>query len=1537
MEALFSNKRQLLKTMATYVSKEAFHGERKMEEILNVLELIFRWGNEPVFVQQRILQLRLADADSEASTLNIDDVWAAWNTSFDFLALYNRREAIRETLLPIREALGEGLFAESKDLPRYQFAVPLQKQTEVAGLYPFGLECVSLDLEHASYGMLSGGAKQVSAWTWKPHFLTWMEKWMTHWDDVFVRLTRHQRCQDQYRSDRRKATPNNRRNEAVALRTHSQLFHIACQFTCHPSTIAHYLTSATEADIVDTVTGKVDPSRAPPAEREAVQGIQHMTYTRPVIAPQQHFSEWATVMHNWKSDQGWDGDDSAARLRKSCCEMVGGSLAVEPRFKQVLLNLLNGGQSTVMGLGKIRVQPSTSGVGYFQHGQNRVGYRTCLLDSKNFTAEKKEEIVKYVESGLMVWWIDVDDVDAMKAEVERRMSGEMHDSVSQAASSQAYSQATTQAYVTANAELNLLNEQRELRITQGRVTEFDTWFPSEETFEEFKKKIKARKVRVVMNMLRTAGADPGKPVKIGMLGFIPMDHWYTRPKDSPYDTIGDEWCTVRTEILEKAVELALDDVEETIWHGIVREVQEATLSECSTNLRELACRAGYSSYTTKGAAGDLDNMDAAQRRLFLDDEMFTQHDEADFILDHSDTTLPGRYRVAGVVYDDILKQHTMCFLDEYGNYLDSFELEHLVMREEDPLVREKRDAMQIKLRKSIFTHRPVAWAIGMTDATDLKVREMLRKFNVDWQAMLEDKDLRALLPPGFKPPKIEMVDSRIARVWARSRDAASELRDLDESRRKAVAVGRTLRSPLAALSSLFSADRDSLNLALTEMQDVVPRLTLLRRLEQQMVSIVSVSGLDINKVLRTMARSEHGLLQFLPGLGPRKAAHMLRTVAGHDAHIADRRDLLSEPFDMGECVYRNACSFVKVLLPAPAATQALDRFRLTLDRTTIHPMFYPVVNHLAIAIHEANDAIDIDALMDLDDEAYMVKCRSLAEGMMHDMFTARQQDGHISMLRTIDWDKFLTDWGAQYGGPAALMGPSEEEAAMVAGVPIHALMQLIRQQWSLPYALVKLEHSKESEDLGKMAEYRPYADESVFDRVVDDPTLLPDSLRVVTVSDTSMTGVRVRIAGCDAVRGMVSRIDTPPGLKYSEADWQTCRNKWFPKGKQFEARVKAVTKNLFLVRLSLLPDEIAAIKRKTDKSYRQMEKERKKKTAGEKGTIATQSQTMSQTKSQADTLSLDGTMSLTHDGTATSLLESRFEEEHQAAAQEDMGMAHVPEQDGGVLNSHALFAIDVETKDQVVAKFQAVDSSGRRLYKLGDCLMRIDLRSKSRSRFLLDIMMCDMPVYDRLNIKGAGRRTYEEIGFVTLKFELRGQHGGRRGVLVKERIASSADEREGGKPATKEVWFDDVDHFMFASRAYRKQIEQLRAHPKWSPKSYNEVKVDIVRQARKKNGTTPYALCMEQLTYQRDANTGEACIEPTKYNVMRFFVVCSTTPPDLLTPPPPHTLSSARTKQTIPRQVSAGVSEQEVSQGKIRKWLFEVCCQSSYRLHTPPP
>ena len=272
----------------------------------------------------------------------------------------------------------------------------------------------------------------------------------------------------------------------------------------------------------------------------------------------------------------------------------------------------------------------------------------------------------------------------------------------------------------------------------------------------------------------------------------------------------------------------------------------------------------------------------------------------------------------------------------------------------------------------------------------------------DMQQAMEDMNAVNTLP-------ILLGDGDVPPVLARSDVYRTELPDARDTMRLAVATGRYLQDPLVATSVLWplsgsstanksavqaglaSVSRAVLGLQLHPLQGMAPEARLLRAGERVMVEAVSAAGVDVNSVLRLPHAVP--LLQFVPGLGPRKVKNLLdktlsfrsglsaSEVAGALRGLQDRPQLRSvreawpvpivsrasllENGWLTNTVYYNAASFLRipdpVMLGAPLPVDFDDELDETqesprmqrdpLDATSLHPDTYAIAAQLCGAVN----------------------------------------------------------------------------------------------------------------------------------------------------------------------------------------------------------------------------------------------------------------------------------------------------------------------------------------------------------------------------------------------------------------------------------------------------------------------------------------------------------------------------------------------------------------------------------------------------------
>lgn len=208
---------------------------------------------------------------------------------------------------------------------------------------------------------------------------------------------------------------------------------------------------------------------------------------------------------------------------------------------------------------------------------------------------------------------------------------------------------------------------------------------------------------------------------------------------------------------------------------------------------------------------------------------------------------------------------------------------------------------------------------------------------------------------------IKWADQSVAQVWENSTAAKEELADQPVLVRRAVAIGRTaIYGQLPILCSLAGPTKEILALNMHPMQKAVAKEELFKAAERALVTAVAQIGLNINLVAQTPWMTPQ--LQFVPGLGPRKALAVLKWVQRQD-HLNARRPLYKDVgCPLGKQVFWNAAPALRI------KQSALVEEPDPLDDTRIHPQYY------TLAVSLCNKALEGSKhTVDDDDDQLIVE------------------------------------------------------------------------------------------------------------------------------------------------------------------------------------------------------------------------------------------------------------------------------------------------------------------------------------------------------------------------------------------------------------------------------------------------------------------------------------------------------------------------------------------------------------------------------------
>lgn len=229
-----------------------------------------------------------------------------------------------------------------------------------------------------------------------------------------------------------------------------------------------------------------------------------------------------------------------------------------------------------------------------------------------------------------------------------------------------------------------------------------------------------------------------------------------------------------------------------------------------------------------------------------------------------------------------------------------------------------------------------------------------RRLYKDLQEIVEMQDLRGAAfeddqeRETSETLEVVIVSDEVARLYMNGDRSAADFPGLPPVTRYCIALARYMQSPLKEYASL---GRDVLTISFHPCQNLLPADKILKYLEMAMVDTVNLVGIDINEVTQDSATAN--LLQYVSGLGPRKAQQVVRVLNLNGREVVNRVELLGDP-DRGiraavsAKIFENCASFLWIRFED---TEPDANF---LDNTRIHPEDYDTAQKIAA------DALDLD-------------------------------------------------------------------------------------------------------------------------------------------------------------------------------------------------------------------------------------------------------------------------------------------------------------------------------------------------------------------------------------------------------------------------------------------------------------------------------------------------------------------------------------------------------------------------------------------------
>ncbi|PWY79366.1 transcription elongation factor SPT6 [Aspergillus sclerotioniger CBS 115572] len=283
------------------------------------------------------------------------------------------------------------------------------------------------------------------------------------------------------------------------------------------------------------------------------------------------------------------------------------------------------------------------------------------------------------------------------------------------------------------------------------------------------------------------------------------------------------------------------------------------------------------------------------------------------------------------------------YVEEDGRVLENGKFTDLSIGDRDRSIADGKDVAAF--RELVRRRRPdVIGVSGMSPETR-RLYKLLTE-------VVERQDLRGALYTDDRDEEVSdrlevvIVNDEVARLYQHSERAKKDHPSFAPLTHYCVALAKYLQSPLKEYASL---GRDIVSIQFKPGQQLVSQDLLLKQLETALVDMVNLVGVDINEAVTDSATAN--LLPYVCGLGPRKAAHLLKIVNMNGGVVNNRAELLGVNAQypaMGVKVWNNCASFLYIDF------ENADPDADPLDNTRVHPEDYDIARKMAA------DALELD-------------------------------------------------------------------------------------------------------------------------------------------------------------------------------------------------------------------------------------------------------------------------------------------------------------------------------------------------------------------------------------------------------------------------------------------------------------------------------------------------------------------------------------------------------------------------------------------------
>lgn len=384
---------------------------------------------------------------------------------------------------------------------------------------------------------------------------------------------------------------------------------------------------------------------------------------------------------------------------------------------------------------------------------------------------------------------------------------------------------------------------------------------------------------------------------------------YSDLESDNFSEIADAWNRERREVLDMAL-LKLEKI-------MARGVKEAMKSECENSVakscrEEYARRLDQAPYKPKGMI-----IGTVPRVLALS----------------NGTATVGREAIC------------WAWLDENGRVLENGKFTDLTLGDPD---RGTEDGADVKALVDLVERRkPDVIGVSGFSAETRKLYKLL-------DDIIERKELHGAdyedEDGNDRVEKLEVmiVNDEIARLYQTSERANMEHPGFAPLTKYCVGLAKYLQNPMKEYASL---GRDIISITFDLAQRFVPQEKIIKALETAMVDMVNMCGVEVNDAVSDLYTAH--LLPYVAGLGPRKAAQLIKVINLNGGIVSTRAELVGDPdrnllAAVGPKVWNNCASFL--YMEFDISEQEADY----LDSTRVHPEDYDLGRKMAA------DALELD-------------------------------------------------------------------------------------------------------------------------------------------------------------------------------------------------------------------------------------------------------------------------------------------------------------------------------------------------------------------------------------------------------------------------------------------------------------------------------------------------------------------------------------------------------------------------------------------------